>query len=145
MYRALLAWKQAWYLNYQQCSYVSAWTGSIRLWCLLRFCCLMTLTVILQLKKAYTVIFKPFTCSLQRLKVLLVILWSALLQGWVGWKFPHILLCRAHNVPLCLFAFSKMWILQQFYLVFCMRCLSSTQTGPSFEQAFLFLWRIMAA
>jgi len=26
-----------------------------------------------------------------------------------------------------------------------MRCLSSTEAGSSFEQAFLFLWRVVAA
>jgi len=99
MYRALLAWKQAWYLNYQQCSYVSAWKALIRLWCLIRFSCSMTLTVILQLKKKYRVIFKPFTCCLQRLKVFLVILWSAPL--WGEWDGRSRIYCCAEQSSHC--------------------------------------------
>ena len=60
VYRALLALKQAWYLNYQQCSYVSAWKASIKLWCLIRLSCLITLTVILQLKKHTQWFSNPF-------------------------------------------------------------------------------------
>jgi len=37
------------------------------------------------------------------------------------------------NAPLCLFAFFKLWTLQQFYVGDCMRCLSSAQAGSRFS------------
>ena len=46
--------------------------------------------------KTYPVTVKSITCGLRRLQIFLAIFWSAVLQGGVGWKFPLVLLCRAH-------------------------------------------------